>query len=119
MDKILIRDLRIYARHGVFEEEKHLGQPFFLDMTLYLDLAPAASSDDVEYTVNYAQVIALAQRVLQARNYNLLERCAQILADEINRTFPAIRRIDIVLKKPHAAIDADFGYVAVEISRSF
>ena len=41
MDKILIKDLEIFAYHGVLEEEKQKGQPFFISAELYLDLREA------------------------------------------------------------------------------
>ena len=38
MDKIKIRNLEIFAHHGVFPEENVLGQKFIINATLYTDL---------------------------------------------------------------------------------
>lgn len=34
MDKLYIKDLEVFANHGVFEEEKRLGQKFVISVTL-------------------------------------------------------------------------------------
>ena len=38
MDKMYIRELEIFGYHGVFEEEKRLGQKFIVSLELDLDL---------------------------------------------------------------------------------
>ena len=38
MDKIYLKDIEIFANHGVFKEEKNLGQKFILSLELYLDI---------------------------------------------------------------------------------
>ncbi|MCC8022775.1 MAG: dihydroneopterin aldolase [Clostridiales bacterium] len=115
MDKIIIKDLCVHAFHGVNPEEREKGQPFIFTITCYLDLSRAAASDAVEDTVSYAQVIKLVKRTATARANNLLESTAAQTADAILQAFPAVKRVDVLLKKPRAPILADFGYVAVEL----
>ena len=43
----------------VYEHERRDGQDFVVDVTVWLDLAPAAASDDLADTLNYGE---LAQR---------------------------------------------------------
>ena len=38
MDKIYLKDIEIFANHGVFQEEKTLGQRFILSLELSLDI---------------------------------------------------------------------------------
>lgn len=117
MDKIIINSLRVYAYHGVNEDEKEKGQPFDLDITCYLDLSKPCESDCVDDTVSYAQIIKLVKREMVAEKFDLLERAAQHIADCILTQYNKITKVDILIKKPRAPILADFGYVAVEISR--
>ena len=58
-DRIALRGLRVRGHHGVFEHERRDGQDFVVDVTVWLDLAPAAASDDLADTLNYGE---LAQR---------------------------------------------------------
>lgn len=117
MDKILIRDLKIFAFHGVNPEEKTDGQNFVFDVDLYVNITKACHSDDVEDTVSYAKVIKTITRAFTAEKYDLLEKAAQVTADAILEEYSDVSRVDITLKKPEAPMKADFGWVGVEISR--
>ena len=50
--------------------------------------------------------------------YDLIEHCAQVIADGILNDFDAVYKVDVTVKKPQAPIKADFDYVSVSISRS-
>lgn len=43
MDKLYLKDVEIFANHGVFQEEKNLGQKFILSLELDVDLREAAA----------------------------------------------------------------------------
>lgn len=117
MDQIIISGLRIYAYHGVHAEEKEKGQPFVLDITCYLDLSIPCTSDKVDDTVSYAQIIKLVKKVMNAQKNDLLEHTAQQVADAILEQYSPIEQVELTLKKPRAPILADFDYVAVAIVR--
>ena len=55
MDKLYIKDLEVFANHGVFEEEKRLGQKFVISVTLDLDMHAAAVTGDLSKSVNYGE----------------------------------------------------------------
>ncbi len=117
MDKILIRDLKIFAYHGVNPEEKRDGQNFIFDIDLSVNMTKACYSDDVCDTVSYAKVIKTVTRVSTEKSYDLLEKVAQVTADAILNTYPEVFRVEITLKKPEAPMKADFAWVGVSISR--
>ncbi len=117
MDKILIRDLKIYAYHGVNPEEKRDGQNFIFDIDLGVNFTKACYSDSIDDTVSYAKVVKTVRRVCTAEKYNLLERLAQEVADAVLAEYSEVFNIKITLKKPEAPIKADFSYVGVEIFR--
>ena len=48
MDSILIRDLEVYAGHGVYAEETLRGQMFLISAELIMDLRAAGLSDDLD-----------------------------------------------------------------------
>ena len=117
MDKILIRDLKIFAFHGVNEEEKINGQNFVFDIDLYVNMTKACYSDNVEDTVSYAKVIKTVTRVFTAKKYDLLEKAAQITADAILDEYSDVSKVTVTLKKPEAPMKADFSFVGVQIER--
>lgn len=116
MDKILIRDLDIFAYHGVNPEEKRDGQHFVFDIDLYLDLGKPCVTDCVDGTVSYAKVIKTVRRVFTAEKYDLIEKAARVTADAILKEYEAVKKVKIILKKPQAPVKADFGWVGVKIT---
>ena len=65
MDKIWIKDLEIFAYHGVLAEEKRNGQKFYVTVSMDVDLHAAGMTDDLDKTVNYAEVCELIRRTMQ------------------------------------------------------
>ncbi|MBQ6899086.1 MAG: dihydroneopterin aldolase [Clostridia bacterium] len=117
MDKIIIKDLKLFAYHGVNDEEKINGQNFVLDITVWADLAKPCVSDNVDDTVSYAKIIKKVREVFTAEKYDLLEKAAQVVSDAIFDSFDKVQECEILLKKPEAPIKADFSWVATEIRR--
>lgn len=117
MDKILIRNLKIFAHHGVMAEEKANGQDFIFDIDAFVDISKPCESDNVEDTVNYALMVECITETFTARKDDLIERAAQRVAKSLFEKFEKICELKITLKKPDAPIDADFDWVGVEIHR--
>lgn len=116
-DRILVRDLQVFARHGLLAEEAALGQRFALDIDAYLDLEGAGETDDFGRTVGYDALIAVATQAFAARR-KLIEAAAEAVAEAILTRFPSVDRVVVEVRKPAAAIDAVFGHVGVAIERS-
>lgn len=117
MDKIIIKDLKIFSYHGVNEEEKINGQNFVFDITVWLDLSKPCETDNVDDTVSYSKIIKKVREVFTTEKYDLLEKAAAVVMSALFGEFPEIEECEIMLKKPEAPIKADFSYVAVEIRR--
>jgi 7,8-dihydroneopterin aldolase/epimerase/oxygenase len=117
-DRIVIRDLQVFARHGLLPEEKALGQRFALDITAYLDLAEAGRSDDLAHSVSYVDLIETATATLMQRRFDLIEAAAESVAAALLAGFPTIERVAVELRKPAAPINAVFAHVGVAIERS-
>ena len=108
MDKIIVKGLKIFAYHGVNEEEKINGQNFILDIDSYLSLAVPCESDNVEDTVSYAKIIKRATAIFVSQKDDLIERAAQRVAVGLLESFERIDSVRVLLKKPDAPIKADF-----------
>ncbi|MGN1130830.1 MAG: dihydroneopterin aldolase, partial [Ruminococcus sp.] len=55
-DTIKIKDLEVYANHGVYPEENKLGQKFLITAQLYTDFSDATENDDIEKSIDYGEV---------------------------------------------------------------
>lgn len=119
MDKIVIKDFEIFANHGVFEEEKKLGQKFILSIELNLDLRKAAINGDLDETVNYGELCIKVEKEFTRKKYDLIETAAENIAEFILLEYDKVRSVKVLLKKPWAPIGRPVKYAAVEIERSW
>ena len=119
MDKIWIKDLEIFAYHGVLAEEKRNGQKFYVTVSMDVDLHAAGMTDDLDKTVNYAEVCELIRRTMQEESYDLIEAAAEQLAKKILLKFPLVKKVEVEIKKPWAPILLPLDTVSVSITRGW
>lgn len=117
MDKIIIKNLKLFCYHGVNPEEKVDGQNFVFDIEASVDLSTPCATDNVDDTVSYAKIIKTVRRIAQSEKNDLIERVAQRIIDALFEEFEKLQAIKIIVKKPEAPIKAEFDYVAVQIER--
>lgn len=116
-DRIILRDLGFYGYHGVFEEEKKLGQRFFIELECGLDLSGPASSDALGHTVSYADIFDVVKATFDGKRTKLIEALAQNIANALFETFDEINWIIIRVRKPEAPIAMVRGEAAIELHR--
>ncbi len=116
-DRIAITGLEAFGRHGVLAGERRDGQIFVVDVVLELDTAPAAASDELSRTVDYAAVAQRIHDVVGGEPVALLETLAQRVASEC-LTLPPVERVRVTVHKPGAPLAVAFSDVAVTIERS-
>lgn len=119
MDKIKIRNLEIFARHGVYPEENTLGQKFVISAVLHTGTRKAGITDELEYSVNYGEVCHLITKFVEEHTWKLLESVVEHLAQTLLIEFPLLERVDLEIKKPWAPIGLPLETVTVEISRGW
>jgi len=119
MDKIFVKDLEVFAHHGVMQQEKDLGQKFLISLEVFLDLKEAGKSDDLSCTVNYGELCHEAEKEFQREKYDLIERAAEKLAEFILLNYHGIDRVKVKVKKPWAPIGRSLLYAGVEIERAW
>jgi 7,8-dihydroneopterin aldolase/epimerase/oxygenase len=115
-DRIEVRGLRAHAHHGVYKREREQGQLFLVDAVLEVDTRPAAAGDDLELTVNYAELAQRLHHVLVSEPVDLLETLAQRLAD-VCLAYERVDAVEISVHKPEADLGVPFGDVVVSIRR--
>lgn len=117
VDEITLTGLRVFGRHGVYEQERRDGQQFVVDTTLYVSTAAAAASDDVAETVHYGEVAARIAQIVGGEPVNLIETLAQRIADAM-LAYDGVRMVAVTVHKPGAPIDLEFADVSVTIRRT-
>lgn len=119
MDRIELKDLEIYAYHGVMPEENVLGQKFLVSASMELDIAPAGKEDNLELSINYAKAAHFIKKYLEEHRFKLIETAAEQLAEQLLIRFSRINRLILKIKKPWAPILLPLDYVSVTIERAW
>ncbi len=119
MDNIRIENLEVFAHHGVYKEENHLGQKFVISAVFFLDTVKAGMTDDLSYSLNYAEACQFIKKKMEETNYKLLEAVVENLAKDILLHFPLVREVELTLKKPWAPILLPLETVSVTIKRKW
>jgi 7,8-dihydroneopterin aldolase/epimerase/oxygenase len=112
--RVEIRDLRVFGRHGVHEEERERGQDFLFDVEL--EVGERGTSDRLEDAVDYVEVARVVQQVSAAGRYALLEALASKIADELERRFSP-ERVRVCVRKPEVRPAGLQGTVGVTVTR--
>ncbi|WP_445115902.1 dihydroneopterin aldolase [Acinetobacter sp. WZC-1] len=115
MDAIIIEGLKVDTVVGCFTWERQIIQPLLLDMTIHTALEQAARSDQLEDTLNYAEICDISARVIQQAQPQLIEHAAKLVLDALFTVFPAIESIMITIHKP--AIIAQANSVGIRLER--
>jgi dihydroneopterin aldolase len=99
LDRIEIRGIRAYGRHGADPGERDRPQAFTIDVVVDLDLSRARRSDDLNDTLNYARLYHRIVEVVAGTSHALLERLA---ADLLDAAFEdsRVERAQITVGKP-------------------
>jgi dihydroneopterin aldolase len=115
-DRISLIGLKIHANHGVFDFERANGQIFVIDVVAWLDLSPAAISDDLTHTVHYGELAEEIHAAVAENPVDLIETVAERVA-QVVLAHPPVESVDVTVHKPQAPISVDFDDVAVTIVR--
>jgi len=116
-DRIELRGLTVRGHHGVFEHERRDGQDFVVDITVWIDLAAAAATDELEDTYDYGVLAQRAAAVVGGPPRNLIETVAAEIAEDVMAD-QRVHAVEVVLHKPNAPIPLSFKDVAVVARRS-
>lgn len=119
MDKIKIKNLEVFAKHGVFPEENKLGQKFLVSAVLYTDTRKAGMTDELAASIHYGEVSQFIDTYMKEHTFRLIERAAEGLAEELLLHTPHLEKIQIEVKKPWAPIGLPLEAVSVEIERQW
>lgn len=117
MDKMRLKALQFFGRHGTEDWEKINGRRFIVDVELTADFTAAAKTDDLDEALDYRVVYSRAKHVVESESHNLIERVAWRLMIEMFRTFP-VEEVRVKVAKPEAPIGGLNQAVEVEFCRT-
>jgi dihydroneopterin aldolase len=116
-DRIELRGLRVAGIVGVLPHEQAQAQPLELDLDVSVDLAEAGASDDLADTVDYGALCELAEQVVTATNFALLEALAERVADAVLAAAPAVTSVTVAVRKLRPPVAQQLATSGVRITR--
>lgn len=115
-DEMYIRldKLKFYSYHGVASQETVVGSYFYIDLKLKVDFSQAVESDDLTYTVSYADAFEAVKCEMEIPSQLLEHVCGRIVK-RLFRDFPTIEEVYISLGKENPPMGADILTAGVEM----
>ena len=107
-----IEDIIIWARVGVLDEERKLGQLFSLDIFLWTDFEECTINDDIKRTVDYSKLVEILKNQSKKIYCFTIEKYSNVILEMINQEFK-VSKIKITLTKCNPPITGFDGKVSI------
>lgn len=115
-DHIHLEGIRVFAHHGVYDEEKRRGQIFLIDVDIAIDLSSAGKTDDLTRTIHYGELAdAIAHRASSER-WDLIERVAERTAELVLED-SRVSEVCVRVHKPEVTLPTPVAGVSVSVTR--
>ncbi len=116
-DRVDLKGIEVYAKHGVLEFEQTHAQIFLVDVTAFLDLSVAGTSDNLEDTLDYGELAVEVREVVGSESHALIERVGSSVADAV-LAHDGVERVVVTIHKPDAPVEAVVGDISVTVDRT-
>ena len=112
--KIYLRNVRFHAFHGVLPQEGIVGNDYLVNLVLDYDFSSALKTDDLQGTLNYAEVYQKVREEMAVPS-KLLEHVASRIAYRLFSDFPEIQKLQLSITKVNPPMGADSDGAGVEV----
>ncbi len=116
--KAVLHDMIFYGFHGVHPEERTLGQRFIVTISFESDHSKDQQIRHLHDTVDYSRVYADVKHIMEKKQFELLEACANDILDELLQNYPKIESAEVSIKKPSVPLNGPLNSVEVVMKRS-
>lgn len=111
---ISLNDVRLYAFHGVMEQERRVGGEYSVSLRVHYNIGKAMETDKVTDTLNYAELLEVVKREM-AKPSNLLEHVAGRIGQAVFSTFPLVEAMELTVTKLNPPMGADCAGASVHV----
>lgn len=112
--KIYLRNVRFHAFHGVLPQERIVGNDYLVNLVLDYDFSSAMKTDDLQGTLNYAEVYQKVREEMAVPS-KILEHVAGRIAHRLFSDFPEIQKLQLSITKVNPPMGADSDGAGVEV----
>jgi len=107
-----IENIKLWARVGVLDEERELGQLFILDIFLWADFEKCTVNDDIKKTIDYSKLVQIIKDQSKKIYCFTIEKYSNSILEIINSEFK-LSKIKIILTKCKPPIVGFDGKVSI------
>lgn len=112
---ILLDNLRIYAHHGVLSQEHTVGAWFRISLKAEINCLPKAYDEDqLEGTVNYADIVTCIQEQMDIPS-KLLEHLVHRTGQSLMKKFPLIKHLSLAIAKENPPMKAQCDEIGIKM----
>jgi dihydroneopterin aldolase len=116
MITVSLEGMHFYAHHGLYEEEKIIGNEWEVDV--HVSFVPPAAVHDLQHSVDYEIVYGLVKQAMNIPG-NLLEELAQSILQQIQERFPFAKKTEIIIRKKHPPLPGEVAHSVVRLVEEF
>ncbi|NLW47583.1 MAG: dihydroneopterin aldolase [Firmicutes bacterium] len=116
--KLTLKKMIFFGYHGVYAEERKLGQQIEVDVELVSDLTEAGLKDDLELTVNYVDVYEAVRKIVETEQFSLIEGMALAILNRLGKKY-TLKSITVRVRKPQPPVGGVVEAAEFEISKEF
>jgi dihydroneopterin aldolase len=117
MVTIKLKQLRFFAHHGLYEEERKVSNEFIVDLEVGFE-SPVPVITRMNETINYIRLYELVKRYMLQTN-DLIESLAMKISDDIHQLYPQVKKISISITKKYPPVINFSGNVAVSYEKEY
>ncbi len=97
--KLIIEEYQAKVILGVYPHEKESKCDILISLEIEFDPGDAVKNDDVNYTIDYDNIVKKIDGFLYNKDYNLIEKLISDLGEDLLIYFPLIDQLNISIHK--------------------
>jgi dihydroneopterin aldolase len=114
---ITLEGLEFFAYHGLFKEERKIGNKYSIDLTITTDFGEAAIFDKFSATIDYGVLYKIIQNVIEQPT-KLLEHLAFKIIENILTTFLQVTEVEVSVAKHNPPVGGVCRWAKVKLKQS-
>lgn len=113
--RVLLKDVKIYAYHGVLPQERVVGAYYTINVEIDTDFSRAMETDELDGTISYAEVYDIIKAEMGVPS-QLIEHVGGRICHAILDRFTAAEAVHIEIMKENPPMGADCRGAGISLS---